>query len=99
MSGNDARDHPQTTHLEPDARRADTGAGAGDPGEDPEQALPLGDATPKLSEGETEAVSRHARGFRTIGESVGSGAGLQTGSGTPADKGDLGGGGSGGGRG
>lgn len=49
----------------------------------------------QLSPQEQEAVSRHARGFRTIGDSVGGGAGLDQGSGTPGDTGELGGGGQG----
>ena len=45
----------------------------------------------QLSEGDAEAVRRHAQGGRTIGDSERS-AGLDVGSGTPGDTGDLGGG-------
>jgi hypothetical protein len=57
-----------------------------------EQASPLGDAHSQLSEGDAEAVRRHAGGGRSLGDSIGSSAGLEVGSGTPGDTGDLGGG-------
>ena len=98
-----SRDHPQTIKGEGDARGSDapavdeSGASAGGGGagtsttSSSEQASPLGDAQSQLSEGDAEAVRRHAGG-RTMGDSIGSSAGLDVGSGTPGDKGDLGGG-------
>ena len=94
------RDHPQTTHLESDARgsatrtdeRGEVGGGE-DAGRD--EAGPGGTGDSQLSPDEAEAVRRHAQGFRTIGDSIDGGAGLDVGSGTGADTGDLGGGGQG----
>ena len=57
-----------------------------------EQASPIGGAQSQLSEGDAEAVRRHAGGGHSIGDAIGSSAGLDTGSGTPGDKGDFGGG-------
>ena len=108
------RDHPQTRKGEPDARgsaayRDDVVPAEGEEERDREAGsdqLDAGDgeqsdagADAELSQDEAEAVRRHGQGFRTMGDAVGGGAGLDVGSGTSADKGDLGGGGSGGGRG
>ena len=46
----------------------------------------------QLTPDEEAAVSRHAQGGPTIGDSIGGDAGMDKGSGTPGDSGDLGGG-------
>ena len=89
------RDHPQTINLESDARGSAGGEAQPDEGRvgadgDDEES----DAQAELSEGDAEAVRRHASGGRSMGDAVGSSAGLDVGSGTGGDKGDLGGGGS-----
>jgi hypothetical protein len=85
-------DHPQTIKNEPDARGSATFK---QPPPKPaqsvrEEASPLGPGATAL--GDAELARQDGGRAETIGDAIGSGAGLDIGSGTPPDHGELGGG-------
>jgi len=90
-------DHPQTIKAEP-LPEVRGGAMFQQPPESAnedepvrEKASPLGPAHASLGE-DAELARRHAGRTPTMGEAIGSSAGRDVESGTPGDKGDLGGG-------
>ncbi|HEY8591539.1 MAG TPA: hypothetical protein VIL42_01595 [Sphingomicrobium sp.] len=98
----DTTDHPQTIDNEPldevrggamsSEQQDSRGGGDSSAQEVPSGEGEAGPADQVLSEGDAEAVRAQAQGGRTIGDSIHGGAGLDQGSGTAGDKGDLGGG-------
>ena len=85
-------DHPQTIKNEPDARGSATFK---QPPPKPaqsvrEEASPLGPGA--TAQGDAELARQHVGRAETIGDAIGGGPGLDIGSGTPPDRGDLGGG-------
>ena len=91
-SGND---HPQTIDAEPleqtrsarllEEQERERSAGA-------EASDESGSEEAILSKGDEDAIRRQTQGAHSMGDAIGGSAGYNPGSGTPGDKGDLGGG-------